>query len=117
MTMKLVNYVARVNNKINRRQIDWSAEYVVLRKLAHTVEYFILGIAAGLFFSDKKHKVAASLLFCAVVSVVDQFSKIVIPGREFDVTDWPFDMTGYVVAALMIYVIRNEWGKRHPGKR
>ncbi len=110
--MKIVDLVARVNNKINQRQIDWNVEYVILRKLAHTVEYSALGVAASLFFSDRKHTVLNPLIFCAIISIVDQMSKIAIPGREFDITDWPFDFLGYVIGVLVIATGSVYWKKR-----
>lgn len=46
-----------------------------------------------------------------VVSICDQLSKIVVTGREFDITDIPFDVMGYLIGILLVYVARHEWHK------
>ena len=33
-------------------------------------------------------------------------------GREFDITDIPFDVMGYLIGIMAFYIIRLEW-KRH----
>ena len=75
------------------------------RKYAHTAEFFLLGIACALLFRRSKHGFWKALLFCAVISLTDQSLKFLVPGREFDFTDFPYDAIGYVTAALLARIL------------
>lgn len=85
--------------------------YIIIRKLAHTFEYFLLGLAIAYWISHCgffNNKTIWAFVFCVSVSVVDQFSKTLIPGREFDITDFPFDFMGYIIGILLTNCLRNE---------
>lgn len=72
-----------------------------------------MGVASS-FFSlvcVRKRPYLLAVVFCAVVSICDQLSKIVVSGREFDIKDIPFDVMGYVIGILFVYVVRHEWHK------
>ena len=90
LAMHFVNVIAKVNNKLNHTTADWYAFYILVRKFAHSVEYLVMGVASSFFFLvwAKKHPFLLAVVFCAVVSICDQLSKIVVPGREFDITDY-----------------------------
>ena len=78
-----------------------------VRRVAHTVEFFFVGLFASVVvvcFSRRPWSVCSRcvpvLLFCAVCSVGDH--KIFVPGRHFDVIDLGFDAAGYVTAMLLV---------------
>lgn len=80
-----------------------------VRRVAHTVEFFFVGLFASVVvgcFSRRPWSVCSRcvpvLLFCAVCSVGDQVHKIFVPGRHFDVIDLGFDAAGYVTAMLLV---------------
>lgn len=80
-----------------------------VRRVAHTVEFFFVGLFASVIvvcFSRRPWSVCSScvpvLLFCAACSVGDQVHKIFVPGRHFDVIDLGFDAVGYVTAMLLV---------------
>lgn len=80
-----------------------------VRRVAHTVEFFFVGLFASVVvvcFSRCPWSVCSRcvpvLLFCAVCSVGDQVHKIFVPGRHFDVIDLGFDAAGYVTAMLLV---------------
>lgn len=80
-----------------------------VRRVAHTVEFFFVGLFASVVvvcFSGRPWSVCSRcvpvLLFCAVCSVGDQVHKIFVPGRHFDVIDLGFDAAGYVTAMLLV---------------
>lgn len=65
-----------------------------VRRVAHTVEFFFVGLFASVVvvcFSKRPWSVCSRcvpvLLFCAACSVGDQVHKIFVPGRHFDVID------------------------------
>lgn len=101
-----VKGLAKINSEINHREVNVWLTYVLVRKFAHTIEYIILGIAVAVFFSESRHSILYPMLICMVCSVMDQCSKIYIPGREFDITDLPFDVMGYVIGILLIVAVR-----------
>ena len=80
-----------------------------IRRVAHTVEFFFVGLFASLAavcldkcVSPARLQCVPVLAFCAVCSVGDQVHKIFVPGRHFDVIDLGFDAAGYVTAMLLV---------------
>lgn len=80
-----------------------------IRRVAHTVEFFFVGLFASLaaVCLDKRVPITRLrcvpvLAFCAVCSVGDQVHKIFVPGRHFDMIDLGFDAAGYVNAMLLV---------------
>lgn len=83
-----------------------------IRRVAHTVEFFFVGLFASLAavcldkrVSPTRLRCVPLLAFCAVCSVGDQVHKIFVPGRHFDMIDLGFDAAGYVVAMLLVLLV------------
>ncbi|MBN2944056.1 MAG: VanZ family protein [Collinsella sp.] len=83
-----------------------------IRRVAHTVEFFFVGLFASLAAvclnkraSPTRLRCVPLLAFCAVCSVGDQVHKIFVPGRHFDMIDLGFDAAGYVVAMLLVLLV------------
>ena len=83
-----------------------------IRRVAHTVEFFFVGLFASLAVVCLDKRVsptrlwrASVLAFCAVCSVGDQVHKIFVPGRHFDVVDLGFDAAGYIAAMLLVLLV------------
>lgn len=113
LTNRIVRVTNAINQLVNGRAMDAEHEYIALRKLAHAVEYGLLGLGAGLFFRTwvPRHPARWAILFCMACSLIDQFSKVYIPGREFDITDFPFDVMGYV---LLVLAVKAWTARNHP---
>lgn len=71
------------------------------RKIGHVIEYFILGM--GLYFALRMP--ILSIILCTGVSVIDQYIKMHVPLRHFDITDIPFDMAGGVIGICAMAII------------
>ena len=71
-----------------------------IRKAAHTAEYFLLGVAAGILFKHRNNQILKAFLLCALISFADQCVKGLLPTREFDWTDFPFDIAGYAMGII-----------------
>ena len=67
-----------------------------VRRVAHTVEFFFVGLFASVIV------VCFSRRPWSVCSRCDQVHKIFVPGRHFDVIDLGFDAAGYVTAMLLV---------------
>lgn len=83
-----------------------------IRRVAHTVEFFFVGLFASLAAACLDKRVPPTrlrcvplLAFCAVCSVGDQVHKIFVPGRHFDMIDLGFDAAGYVTAMLLVLLV------------
>ena len=83
-----------------------------VRRVAHTVEFFFVGLFASVIvvcFSRRPWSACSRcvpvLLFCAACSVGDQVHKIFVPGRHFDIIDLGFDAAGYVTAMLLVLLV------------
>ena len=83
-----------------------------IRRVAHTVEFFFVGLFASAAavcldkrVSPTRLRCVPLLAFCAVCSVGDQVHKIFVPGRHFDMIDLGFDAAGYVVAMLLVLLV------------
>lgn len=80
-----------------------------IRRVAHTVEFFFVGLFASLTVACLDKRVSPTrlwrvsvLAFCVVCSVGDQVHKIFVPGRHFGVVDLGFDAAGYIAAMLLV---------------
>ena len=103
-TMALSNKVGDILQAVFPDDSAWISANI--RKLGHTMEYFLLGFACYCCFGWK------GLRYCAYFSVLDQCFKELIPVRYFDSTDLPYDMLGYVLGTCAGWV-----GKKIKEKR
>lgn len=103
-TMALSGKVNDILQTVFKVDSVWIETHI--RKLGHTAEYFLLGLACYYCFGWK------GLAFCAGFSVFDQCFKELIPVRYFDFTDLPYDMVGYVLGNCVAWA-----GKRIREKR
>lgn len=95
-TMALSNKFSDILQTVFKVDSVWIETHI--RKLGHTIEYFLLGFACYCCFGRK------GLIYCAVFSVLDQCFKELIPVRYFDSTDLPYDMLGYVLGCCVGWV-------------
>ena len=103
-TMALSNKVSAFLQAVFPDDSAWIAANI--RKLGHTMEYFLLGFACYCCFGWK------GLRYCAYFSVLDQCLKELLPVRYFDATDLPYDMLGYVLGTCAGWI-----GKKIKEKR
>lgn len=78
-----------------------------LRKIAHFIEFFLLGIEVSLFislFHFSKIFVPSSLLFGLLVAAIDETIQI-FSKRGPSVRDVMIDFSGFLVSALIIYTL------------
>ena len=78
------------------------------RKIGHVIEYCILGM--GLYFALRMPIVC--IILCTGVSILDQYIKMHVPLRHFDITDIPFDVAGGVIGICAIAIILRCFQKR-----
>lgn len=85
---------------------------LIVRKLAHYIEYFILGIVTiNCFLSFNKKKIIIMLLFCLVVAVLDECHQLFVPGRSFGYFDICIDFLGSfscIYLSKLLHIIKYE---------
>ena len=83
---------------------------VIIRKAAHFTEYFALGLTSSLFLSvfERKPLYTISPIYALVIAICDEFiMQSVTEGRAPRWTDVIIDLSGAVIAGLIIYLIKN----------
>lgn len=83
---------------------------VIVRKTAHFLEYFILGILSffsAYFYQNHKYKtkVFYSLVICVLYATSDEVHQYFVPGRACRFTDICIDTAGSVVAIALLATI------------
>lgn len=108
LTLKFVNVFEKVHFHLTGTVTPEYPVYHMMRKFAHTAEYFALGASACYLFSSlgRKRYVLDAVLLSAGWSLIDQTSKLLVPGREFDPTDFPFDITGYLLGIALVFLLK-----------
>lgn len=102
-------------------QMLFQEKYIYLfRKLAHFVEYAVLGFFAYPAFSMLKSRAArfsSSAVFCVLIAISDEFHQTFVPGRDGKPTDVLIDSVGAIfgiaVTALLIVIVSKIKDKRH----
>lgn len=88
---------------------SWHISAQDMRRLAHVVEYFVLGLVmcVGLnrIGGSVRRSTWISIAVCFTVSLADQFIKQMLPTRHFDAFDLVLDAVGYVAATVFITIV------------
>ncbi|MEN8905289.1 MAG: VanZ family protein, partial [Clostridiales bacterium] len=93
--------------------INYNIEFfnLILRKLSHFIEYFILLIVVFLlvemFIKFSNKSLIISIIICFLYSVSDEIHQLFISGRTSNMFDVLIDSTGIIFSALIIYIIKN----------
>ena len=92
--------------------VDSAQASFFVRKAAHTIEFFPVGVlaaATGVLWFDKRLPLTrialVSALFCTVCSLSDQIHKLFVAGREFDGRDLLCDALGYLSGLALVLVL------------
>ncbi len=80
--------------------------FVLIRKLAHFGEYFVLGLLAffALYNPSKRKITFFAPLYCLLVAVADEFiMQRITEGRSPQITDVLIDFAGVVFGLLIVF--------------
>ncbi|MGG7177092.1 VanZ family protein [Clostridium paraputrificum] len=85
------------------------SEEVIIRKLAHMFEFFLLAILVALtliaFGMNGKSAIIYVLFIVLMYAVLDEFHQIYVPGRTSSVRDVLIDFTGGFLGTICFYCI------------
>lgn len=94
--------------------IDSDIFFIIIRKIAHIIEYLILGILVFSFVNEFKidRKIIVSLLVCLILSSLDEFHQLFIPGRTGKILDVFIDMMGVLLGINGLLLINKVFRKQ-----
>lgn len=83
---------------------------LIVRKYAHFTLFFALGLISSLYaavvFKKKRTALIFTLLLCLIWASLDEIHQLYVPGRDGSVTDVLIDMSGSVLAAVIVMAVR-----------
>lgn len=94
--------------------VDSDIFFMIIRKMAHITEYFILGILVLNFINEFKidKKIVVSSLICFILASFDEFHQLFIPDRTGRLLDVFIDMIGASLGILILSLIKNHKKQR-----
>ena len=94
--------------------VDSDIFFMIIRKMAHITEYFILGILILNFINEFKvdKKIVISILICFILASFDELHQLFIPDRTGCLLDVFIDMIGASLGILILSLIKNHKKQR-----
>lgn len=94
---------------------DSTLLFLLIRKLAHIIEYLILGILVYNMFKNFNisNIIICSILVCLIYSLSDEIHQLFMQGREGKLIDCLIDMIGSSIG-IFIYNLKQNFNKRLP---
>lgn len=110
---KIVVLIEKIASKLcnsdNRNVLQYSKLNLFIRKTAHFTEYMLLGASVcvlfSLIFKRIKASLTASLEICLLISSIDEFRQLFVPGRNAQLKDVLLDMAGAAAGIIIARVL------------
>ena len=104
ITEKIYNILVNIHVNIRIETL-----HLIIRKLAHITEFFILGIIMFLnvyqYFKEPKYYIGFSLGLCILASLIDETIQTFIDGRSGSIVDVGIDSIGFILSILIMTII------------
>lgn len=101
-------FVDIIVNIFNISNVDMVT--LVVRKMAHLAEYFILGILLSNMFKCFDKKIYISVIMCILYAISDEIHQLYVPGRSGQFVDVVIDSVGgifgYSIFMYWNYIVR-----------
>ncbi len=98
--------------KVNETELN-----LIVRKIAHAFEFFLLGIVLCFTFRyfkiDDNNLLIYTLFTVLFVAVIDEFFQIFIQNRTSSVVDVLIDFGGGILANTLFFIFSSERGKHY----
>lgn len=78
---------------------------LIIRKLAHFIEYFILGILVINFITRYDKKIIIAIFLCIIYATSDEIHQIFVPGRSCQIIDIMIDSLGSIMGIYLYKLI------------
>ena len=92
-----------ITSIINIKDIELLS--LIIRKLAHFIEYFILGILVINFITRYDKKIIIAILLCIIYATSDEIHQIFVPGRSCQIIDIMIDSLGSIMGIYLYKLI------------
>ncbi|MBO4622808.1 MAG: VanZ family protein [Bacilli bacterium] len=111
ITEKIYNILVNIHVNIRIETL-----HLIIRKLAHITEFFILGIIMFLnvyqYFKEPKYYIGFSLGLCILASLIDETIQTFIDGRSGSIVDVGIDSIGFILSILIMTIITINTNKK-----
>ena len=97
----IVNIISNIFNIDNINALS-----LIIRKLAHFSEYFILGILVYNSTQNYKKYIWLPIIICISYAISDEIHQIFVPGREGRVLDITIDSIGATIGIYSLQVYK-----------
>lgn len=100
------NYIVNIiSNVLNINNIELLN--LIIRKLAHYIEYLILGILViNMFIKNNiPQSYLISIIFCIIYAISDEIHQIFVPGRACQIKDILIDSIGSITGIYLYKLI------------
>ena len=84
---------------------------LIIRKLAHFIEYFILGVLVINFITRYDKKIIIAILLCIIYATSDEIHQIFVPGRSCQIIDIMIDSLGSIMGIYLYKLITKKCKK------
>ena len=104
-----INIVDSIRNeKTENKELLIEKLTIIVRKIAHFLEYLILGILMYRVVSDytNKNVLILSILLCILYPTTDEIHQIFINGRDGNIKDVLVDSIGIIIGCLIYKKIK-----------
>ena len=98
----IVDIIARLFNISNIAKLT-----IIVRKIAHFSEYFILGLLLINLFKNNKKKYLYTEVIGIIYAISDEIHQLFVPGRSGKIMDIIIDNTGIIIAIIVIITYKN----------
>ncbi len=99
------NFIVNIiSNIFNIKNIELLS--LIVRKLAHFSEYFILGILICRYINDINKLPSLTLLIGSIYALSDEIHQIYVPGRSFAIRDILIDTLGIILSIIIYKIIK-----------
>ena len=95
----IVSFISHIFNINNIELLSF-----IVRKLAHFMEYLILGILVYNCFL----KCNLSIFLCLLYAISDEVHQIFVPGRSFQIRDVLIDLCGAIFGIIFLYLFNKK---------
>lgn len=96
----IVNFIANLFNISNLELLSY-----IIRKIAHLIEYTILGLLVENTIKNYHQKSYITLIICIIYSITDEFHQSLVPGRSPQIKDIIIDTIGSLLGIVIYHLI------------
>lgn len=97
-----------------------SAITFIIRKTAHFLEFFILGVLSTIitltYDLKYRHKALITFIFCLLYAISDETHQLFVQGRACRFTDVCIDIAGSLVAIIAVILVARIVKRRKEGE-